>query len=856
MARPMRRNIAHLTKAERDAFVDAVRKADLQTYVDGVSYWDKQDQIHQGTHNHGGPSFIPWHRELCNRYERLLQQVDPDVALHYWDWTQDPRAADDGNGGTVDLTSDDFFGTASGLVQGVLAPLHNGDQLAGSRDQTLDPADPPRAIKRFCNSGAPGVSADATIITGSDALPQGQQWPSFRAALESSHNTAHTFFGPGSNIFDPHASFEDPFVFLLHSNVDRLFAMWQTRPGQEWRLDQAQVYGNETNSTGSEGILHNLQPWDGTVEFGSPIPPWTSGSTDIEVKNCRHASVVAPPCYDSLPVTVMQIAPAPGIPLRFLDVAEGEQTARALRLRVRGCRTVTCQAAVKGDAAFTLLQSTVVTPDPQAYVAHDVFVWVLFNPGLAGSSASGTLEVNVAETGDTFSIPIEANVIAKPTVASSMVLDRSGSMDAPSGVAGLKRIEVLRNSAPLFVHLLGDDDAVGVIQFDTDAAEAMPVEVAGGTIGGLGRANALNAISHHVTDPNGLTSIGDGLEAAAAQLGVTSGFSSQATVVFTDGFETAAKFIADVAPLITSRVFAVGLGTAEQLNPAALGDLVDSTGGYLLLTGQAGADDQIRLQKYYAQIIAGMTNSQIIVDPDGFVPIGGTAVEPYPLTEADSRSDVIVLTPYARALKVALEAPDRTRIDDTNGAQLAATANHRVLRLALPSPALPGPVGGEWKAHLSVDPDELKRIINELEERRDFEAINRIKTHGLPYTLAVQTRSAIRMTVTVKQSSRRPGGDAQIIASLAEAGIPLGHTVSVRAEVSGPDAKPYQMPLSEVADGEFTGTVPTPVAGVYRVLLRAEGRSLRGEPFTREELRTIAVWTRGDDRSIPRNGRA
>ncbi|MFI7702629.1 hypothetical protein [Nonomuraea sp. NPDC049480] len=46
---------------------------------------------------------------------------------------------------------------------------------------------------------------------------------------------------------------------------------------------------------------------------------------------------------------------------------------------------------------------------------------------------------------------------------------------------------------------------------------------------------------------------------------------------------------------------------------------------------------------------------------------------------------------------VALEAPDRTRIDDTNGAQLAATANHRVLRLALPSPALPGPSAGSGR---------------------------------------------------------------------------------------------------------------------------------------------------------------
>lgn len=73
----VRRNVAHLSPAERQHFVDVIRQADLLAYADGVSYWDKQDQIHQGTHNHNGPSLVPWHRELCNRFEKLLQQVDP-----------------------------------------------------------------------------------------------------------------------------------------------------------------------------------------------------------------------------------------------------------------------------------------------------------------------------------------------------------------------------------------------------------------------------------------------------------------------------------------------------------------------------------------------------------------------------------------------------------------------------------------------------------------------------------------------------------------------------------------------------------------------------------------------------------
>jgi pimeloyl-ACP methyl ester carboxylesterase len=113
----LRRNIAKVSEAERNKLRDAILQLDITTYPDGVSFWDKQDQIHQATHVHGGPAFIPWHRELINRFEALLRQIDPTVALHYWDWQTDPRSSPGGAGGTVNLFStgpDGFMGSASG----------------------------------------------------------------------------------------------------------------------------------------------------------------------------------------------------------------------------------------------------------------------------------------------------------------------------------------------------------------------------------------------------------------------------------------------------------------------------------------------------------------------------------------------------------------------------------------------------------------------------------------------------------------------------------------------------------------------------------------------------------------------
>ena len=103
------------------------------------------------------------------------------------------------------------------------------------------------------------------------------------------------------------------------------------------------------------------------------------------------------------------------------------------------------------------------------------------------------------------------------------------------------------------------------------------------------------------------------------------GYDSTALVVFTDGEENTYKFIHDVQSLINNRVFAVALGTLNEVNPVALNQLVNNTGGYLLLTDNLGPSDIFKLQKYFVQILAGATNADVVVDPDGYVPpvVGG-----------------------------------------------------------------------------------------------------------------------------------------------------------------------------------------------------------------------------------------
>ena len=339
----IRRNIAHVSVEERNHLRDAIVELNNNLYPDGVSKWIKQDKIHEATHVHGGPSFVPWHRELINRFERLLQEIDPDVSLHYWDWTQDPRAASDGKGGVVDLLTEQFMGTASNPI---------GNPFAGF---------PP--ITRNVAGGAaapspPAVASDSDIINSSNGVPQNQQWSTFRNSIEGNHNGVHGYVG--GSIGAGHTAFEDPFVFLLHSNVDRLWAIWQTMPGQEWRLDPDQVYGNETNDP---IIVEKIEPWAGS----SGLRPWAPPENEQEVKDSRDPSVIAPPRYDTNhPIITIPLTLEEGVYTiqqkssgRFVDAHENEGNDFSLVTRTaQNNETQRWILKPLGDDSYTIQQES------------------------------------------------------------------------------------------------------------------------------------------------------------------------------------------------------------------------------------------------------------------------------------------------------------------------------------------------------------------------------------------------------------------------------------------------------------------------------------------------------------------
>jgi hypothetical protein len=855
----IRRDLATVDAAERVRLRDAIVELNQRFFPGspddavgpgGVTHWFKQDEIHWATHVHHGLSFLPWHRELCNRFEELLRDVDPDLSLHYWDWTTDPDF----------LFTPDFMGSANGdagepwLGAGFYAPGANpfrSDNLSDLFNGVdANPAHPPRTLSRDKSGGAPAIGSPGWW--SDDDVISPAIFSEMAVRLEEVHDNMHSSY-IGGTIGIPHLAFRDPFVFFMHSNVDRLFAMWQSVPGQEWRLDPAQVYGPDANDP---ALVENLEPWAG----GTGTRPWAPPENEQVVKTSLHPSVVAPPCYDSLPTfpaTVTRETEA----ISFVDIPEGEMTVRAAVFSVVSCGDVhfeitdgpTVLTGPPGTTLGTPLGGTDVvssTTDPSERRAR---LWISYTGTSDGDVATGTVTVHCAETQENFDIPISANTIARPSVVVAMALDRSNSMNFDSGVDALpRRIDVLHFAAPVLVDVLQEGNGIGIVAFDHDPHDVFPVTPVGPEDDDFdpGRGDAKNAIADHQPNPSGNTAIGDGVEKAHQLLEPETEWDVKATIVLTDGHETASKRIDEVTDLIdpNQRIFAVGLGTAEEIQPAALQELCGGHQGYMEMTGLLDNDDRYRLTKYYLQILASVTNEDVVVDPEGMILPGQEHRIPFALNEADINADVILLLPAKGVIDLTLETPagqviDRAVAGATPGASFRGAESVSYYRMTLPV-VVDGEDSkeGTWHAVLRVDRSRYKRYLASLEKQP--KVLRSAAAHGIPYSLSAHSYSNLRMRAQLTQDRFEPGATLTLRAAVTEYGLPVERRARTVVEIERPDGTTAVVALHETEPGIFEAAIVASSPGVYRCHLRCRGATLRGLRFTREQLLTGAVWRR------------
>src|SRR5947199_6817095 len=82
------------------------------------------------------------------------------------------------------------------------------------RDSSNNPADPPSVVSRSVVGSPASKAEEDTILSAADYVVMRGGTPT--RGLEDVHNAMHGFVRMGG----AHISFRDPFVYLLHSNVD------------------------------------------------------------------------------------------------------------------------------------------------------------------------------------------------------------------------------------------------------------------------------------------------------------------------------------------------------------------------------------------------------------------------------------------------------------------------------------------------------------------------------------------------------------------------------------------------------------------------------------------------------------
>ncbi|ACL65256.1 tyrosinase [Anaeromyxobacter dehalogenans 2CP-1] len=779
-----RKNYRDLDAAERDRLVQALHHAKAAGVVDQFA---SEHEAHFSHGIHTSSHFLPWHREFIRRFEDALRTYHPQVTLPYWNSVVDRSPSDS-------LWDGPFLGQFDS---------------AWNLDRAL---------------GSDTLPTEGQLNTALGRGTYDTFWPDLEVNL---HNAPHRWVaGKMAQRDSPH----DPVFYLHHCWIDLLWAQWQL--------------GHPTAPFVSSGAGAGLT---------DPLMGYTT--TPADVLDHRTINVYRyPPGFVQDTPRVTLDTPV----VNFIEVPAGETRMGAAVFSLDACETL----------HFTVVNGPVVTAGPPGtfglpgspgpadpHVDEKGRVWFTYTATAAGDVSEGAATIRCDETGDQFAVALRANTIARPTAAMVMVLDRSNSMTFDSGVgAGVTRADVLRFSAPTAVVVLEDTNAMAVCSFDHDAHPGIPMTEAAGA----GKLTISAAIQSYAPNPNGWTSIGEGVALAHGIVAPVTDHEVKALVVLTDGEENhgphARRYIHDVEDLIASlngRVYAIGLGRAEILNPVALQALCSGNRGYLLMTGDLTPDATYRVAKYYQQIFAGVTNHDIVLDPQGYVGPGPEVRIPFWLADTDISAKAFLLAPAPHAIRFRLETPDGDIIDPAVASAhptLAFEAGHQVALYRL---GLPVPLGGKsahagrWYARLGVENAGYKRYLSSLEDRSAGRAT--AAAHGILYNFNVHAYSNLRMRATLSQTSNVPGASLGVRAVLTEYGLPVAGRAHCRAELTRPDGAASTLPMPEVQPGAFETSFTAHAHGIYPLRILAEGRTLRGLPFTREQLLTGAVWRGGDD---------
>ncbi len=289
----VRKNANGLSVAERNRFLAAIAKFNATTGTPRYQDFLDMHNAAANTEIHTSSatprySFLVWHRAFILDLERQLQKIDPSVSLPYWKFDE---VADK-------VFTADFMGAAmaSGtLVFNASNPLSHW-AINGRTGIVRKPI--------FNVQTGSGLDPRIGMISEKATIGLGTTYKKFAPQAEQNpHGNAHESFsiGPITNIT---TATQDPIFYLLHANVDRLWALWQ-QVHNRYDITSVSTYplkgaypGQGRNHVG-DFLQDTMWPWNGdTSHSGSTRPPTAPGGPFPALANL--APSVAPQVWQMI----------------------------------------------------------------------------------------------------------------------------------------------------------------------------------------------------------------------------------------------------------------------------------------------------------------------------------------------------------------------------------------------------------------------------------------------------------------------------------------------------------------------------------------------------------------------------
>jgi tyrosinase len=383
----VRKNINSLTPEELRRFRNAVAgmKSLDKHYQDqrSFAYWAR---MHADACQHGWEEFLPWHRLYLYYFEQQLQDIDPTVALPYWDWTD--STTPDLQLSIIDATKQDpSIKTDNGIIPDAYQCFLTQDGWNTLQAGGLVPADVLDKLQKKIvdthtsyNSGlrlfeAAGIqygtnkASDAAIMTvlgqvnplwhklrwpggdqgllfegypTSDDVTRILQLPSFFnfgsgpmnnhffGALENIHNLIHNFSG-GAN----------PYYVMGTNPMDR------NGEPQNGDMVNAGVTAFDPIFWGHHSNVDRLwAQWEGMHPGASPdnlssiLPPFKLNVQDtLNIANFGYEYLKSSHLYpvnNTVPITKFKSAKTPVLPSVMADHSHAEVRLHKVQYRTRG----------------------------------------------------------------------------------------------------------------------------------------------------------------------------------------------------------------------------------------------------------------------------------------------------------------------------------------------------------------------------------------------------------------------------------------------------------------------------------------------------------------------------------------